>query len=560
MLKRIAFVTYETPFAPCGGIAAVMAHLPIAFQEESKMPVTVITPFHYKIENTIKAEGDTKLIGETMVTYAHQILRFQILKLIDRIEWVFIKCLDNPEGERPLFSGARHPYDLSQDRIENSQMLLRDALIFGTGVINSLPLLDPHASWIFFLQDWEAAPTAFAARGSSLKLSAYLILHNSYDSYAPDEIIEKAGIDPSTVPGTTILKRAIPVVDKPVFTVSNQFAIDLVEEEVIQSKVMAPHLVSDLKSVLVGVNNAVFTDLSIPKNVLDQAGMGDFSLLSTWKREQREKAFTALDKAIETSEKTVWGDPRRFLREDCPWFILAGRDDSRQKGYDVACKAIEEALEEGLEACFIFFPIPGDEGLPGLRFLEKLANTFPERVLVLPFIFREGYLSVVQGAAFGVIPSFYEPFGMVNEFYLKGTVGIGRATGGILQQIVPYRNVKCFNEYVKRRADRWFTEHTPPTGFLFREPDDLPDVVSEWEVINAANYSLSGSPDRVEQRSSLRVFKAMTAELKSCLFETTDIYTNNQQLYFRLLFNGVTYISRSFSWQLTARIYNGFIN
>ena len=37
--------------------------------------------------------------------------------------------------------------------------------------------------------------------------------------------------------------------------------------------------------------------------------------------------------------------------------------------------------------------------------------------MVLPFIFVEGYRAALQGAAFGVMPSLYEPFGMANEFY-----------------------------------------------------------------------------------------------------------------------------------------------
>lgn len=558
MAKRIAFVTYETPYAPCGGIAAVMDRLPIAYQEETKLPVSVITPFHYNIKKTLEVEKDMNPVGEIILTYGGQNLRFSILRIFDRVEWIFLKCLDLPLEEPPLFSGLHHPYDLSQDRARNSQILLRDALLFGGGAAKSLRLLYPKESITLFLQDWEAATTALAAATTPQKLSVYLILHNSYDSFASDEMLVRSGIDPTLIPGSTILTRSLPLVNKPVFTVSNQFAIDLVEEEILQSKVMAPHLSAALKSILVGVNNGLFTDLSIPEEVLSCAEQGDFDPFSAWKMERRQSALKVLDGLSHTHDGPIWGNPGRFTREDLPWFILAGRDDSRQKGYDIAYKAIDEALREGLPACFIFFPIPGDEGLAGLNFLQKLAEKHPDRVLVLPFIFREGYLITMQGATYGVIPSFYEPFGMVNEFYLKGSVGIGRATGGILQQIVPYRQVNCFNRSVSRRADRWYSEHTPPTGFLFREPDDLPGALDDWYIINEAKYNPDGSPDRVEQRSSLPVFKAMTHELKLCLFEATDIYFNNRDLYHTLLINGVNYIRKNFSWNLTARAYHGF--
>jgi len=499
-------------------------------------------------------------LGETTISYAGQTLRLATLRLFDRVEWIFLKSLDTPLTEAPLFSGILHPYDLSQDRFVNSQILLRDALLFGKGVVKSLNKLYPQDSITIFLQDWEAATTILAAGDLPRKWSAYLILHNSYDNHVSDDFLTRAGIDPSVVPGSTVLTRALPLVDKPVFTVSNQFAIDLVDEEILQSKVMAPHLASELKPVLIGVNNGIFTSLSIPEEVLSRAELGDFAPMSTWKTKQKELALKALGTVTSTPGQPVWGDPAKFSREELPWFVLAGRDDTRQKGYDVACKAIEDALEEGLQACFIFFPIPGDEGLAGLNFLKKLANNYPERVLVLPFIFREGYLSAVQGATYGVIPSFYEPFGMVNEFYLKGTVGIGRATGGILQQIVPYRQVKSFNRYVRNRADRWYSEHTPPTGFLFREPDDIPSVLEDWININEAKYNLEGRPDRVEQRSSLPVFLAMASALKLCLFEATEIFINNRQLYYALLLNGVKHITKNFSWNLTASIYHGFVN
>ncbi len=560
MSKRTTFITYETPFAPCGGIAAVMDHLPIAYQEVSRSPITVISPFHKNIQKTLQVEKEMSLVGEVTIHFVEQALRFAILRLQDRVEWLFLKALDVPVAEAPLFSGLLHPYDLDRDQAENTRILLRDALLFGMAAVKSLDLLYPQESLTMFLQDWEAATTILAASDVSRKRSAYLILHNSYDSYLADEMLGKVRIDPTTVPGSTVLTRALPRVDKPVFTVSNQFAIDLVEGEILLSKVMAPHLASELKSVLIGVNNGIFTDLSIPEDVLTQAELGDFAPMSSWKTEQRKMALNALHTVISTGDKPVWGDPIKFSREELPWIVLAGRDDSRQKGYDVACKAITDALEEGLQACFILFPIPGDEGLAGLTFLKKLADNYPERVLVLPFIFREGYLSAIQGATYGVIPSFYEPFGMVNEYYLKGTVGIGRATGGILQQIVPYRQVKSFTRSVRQRANRWYSEHTPSTGFLFREPDDLSTALDDWISINEAKYNLHGRPDRVEQRSSLPVFNAMASALKLCLFEAVDIYLNNRQLYYTFLLNGVRHITKNFSWKMTASIYHGFVN
>jgi hypothetical protein len=72
--------------------------------------------------------------------------------------------------------------------------------------------------------------------------------------------------------------------------------------------------------------------------------------------------------------------------------VLAGRDDPRQKGYDVAAAAAAAFLQtpgNDTKAQFLFFPIPGDEGREGLLFLRELADAYPANVLVLPFLFRE---------------------------------------------------------------------------------------------------------------------------------------------------------------------------
>ncbi len=53
MAKSLAFVTYETTHAPCGGIAAVMQHLPDAMRRQSGLPTCLITPFHHRIRKTV---------------------------------------------------------------------------------------------------------------------------------------------------------------------------------------------------------------------------------------------------------------------------------------------------------------------------------------------------------------------------------------------------------------------------------------------------------------------------------------------------------------------------
>jgi glycogen synthase len=245
---------------------------------------------------------------------------------------------------------------------------------------------------------------------------------------------------------------------------------------------------------------------------------------------------------------------------------MAGRDDPRQKGYDVFARAAEMFLEEEGRAeqdraRFLFFPIPGDEGLAGLGFLRMLAERFPESVLAFPFVFREGFTGALRGATYGVMPSLYEPFGMANEFYLNGTVGIGRATGGIIQQIVPLRTTPSFSSQVDQRAARWHDASASATGFLFREKDGLPSEIYDWRAINAANYERDGGTldkpafDRVRERAQYPLFQSMAEELKHTLEDAAVVAREQPALYYRLLTAGISHIGKDFSWNRAALDY-----
>lgn len=82
-----------------------------------------------------------------------------------------------------------------------------------------------------------------------------------------------------------------------------------------------------------------------------------------------------------------------------------------KKGHDVAAYAVDLYLGKGGNAKFLFFPIPGDEGLGGLKFLENLSVKYQNNILVLPFLWKEGYIEVLRGSTYSLMPSLYEPFG-----------------------------------------------------------------------------------------------------------------------------------------------------
>ena len=553
MDKKIAFIAYETSYAPGGGIAAVMTHLPKALQVVSSIPTYVVTPFHWNNDRTLNAESEMEIIATIQIPFDSEIFNVDLLLIHQDVSWIFIKPHMMTRKDPIFFAGQRHPYDVSPD------FLLRDSLFFGKAVASALPKIDPNVTWTILMQDWEAATTSLVLSGlpeEDSTFSSYLTLHNSYDIGIADEDFIKIGIEPTTCPGDTVLQCSIPLVQDPIFTVSEQFALDF-STEILQSEVMIPHIVTELTPRLRGANNGAFTNLTVPDNVLAAGQNGKFTPIRSWKEQNRENAFQAMDKIISSDEAPLWGDLKKFVRDDAPWFIMAGRDDSRQKGYELACSAISEFLANDGQARFLFFPIPGDEGFAGIKFIQNLANRYPENVLGFPFQFREGYFAVMKGASYGLMPSYYEPFGMANEFYLNGVVCLGRATGGILQQIIPNRNQRSFSPSVKSRAARWHKSTTPSTGFLFREDDEISSVIDDWNAINSADYKLSPQkPDRLQQRSGLDLFQSMKSELLLCLDDATNLYSSQPNLYYSLIINGISHITTNFSWNRTTRIYH----
>lgn len=554
MTERLAFISYETPYAPCGGIAAVMGRLPGYVRAAAGVETIVITPYHHHIEKTRNLR--LEWTGRVAVKTAAGELPVDIGLLVDKngLAWYFLKAEDEA-----FFAGERHPYDVAKNQQEIGTILQRDALFFGAALAQALPVIDKGAHWNLLMQDWEAATVTLALGRKRSQYGLFLTLHNSYDSGGVSEDrLEAVGIDPRYCKGpsgaaeASVLERVLGLTHTPVFTVSRQFAVDLIQDPV-QCKIVAPHLQGQLKQRLCGIDNGPFANLAVREELLDQDIVGKFAALQEWKEMRKAEALDALKASQPTPEKPIWGDLNRFNGGELPWFVMAGRDDPRQKGYDVAALAVRRFLSKGGKACFLFFPIPGDEGRAGLIFLKKLAEEFPENILVLPFIFKEGFTTALQGAAFGLMPSLYEPFGMANEYYLNGTPVIGRATGGIIQQIVPLRTVKVFTPAVEARAGVWYAAQVTPSGLLFRELDGLPSLEEDWRGVNAAGYDpRGGSPDRVEERSRYALIQAMTGQLQAALEDGLEVY-QDRRLYFGMLADGVRFIQANFSWERSAQ-------
>lgn len=551
-----AFVTYETRYAPCGGIAAVTSHLPTAIQLLSSVPTIIITPFHHRLmkKNSVK----TILHTDFEIEFGPDNMRIDVHKKIDNEITTYFLKPENPD----FFAGFPHPYYPSYN-------LRRDSMLFGKATARFISIFNqeleeehPESEWVLFLQEWEAATTALALSGEPNRPKIVLTLHNSYDSGGlPDAMLSTANIDSNNCPGPdgvhspTVLQRVLPLIQKPVLTVSRQFATDFFRET-LHTEILAAHLQNLLKGNVHGIDNGPFRKIVVDQKILKNFVEKDLNLFREWKHKKRVMALKILDKNVKTEKREVWGDLQSLSADDTPWLIMAGRDDPRQKGFEIAVSAIARFLEKGCDAHFFFFPILGDEGLDGLNFLKELAFSYPDKVTAFPIRFETGYFPTLEASTYGMMPSLYEPFGMANEFYYYGTVAIGRATGGLIQQIVPLRGIKSFNRAVKRLSSGWYDAGAKPTGILFHEDDKIESEAADWHHINGSKYQTGGEhPDRIEQRMLCKLFQSMVDALESAINDAIDIYRNQPETYYNMLINGIDHIQRNFSWEKAAKEY-----
>lgn len=549
------FVTYESSFFPAGGIPPTMDRLPPAMRTLSGDLVVRVTVEH--VHSKRMRELSVQSLG--VVETADRRMKFTVKVLEGDCPWFIIgQDGGGPAGEAPIFAGRRHPYDMPKED------LIRAALYFGAAVVKALPLIAAYlgvdvceAFYNLIAQDWTAGTALLAFRSSGLRGSCSICNHHLYDAFVPAATLREFGIDPVLCPGDTILDRTLAIADW-ASTVSEQFKSDFTEE-LFLTDVLAPHLQDRLRTTRIQpVNHGPFSDSAIPEDVIRAGRRGDYEAFRAWKERTRSDAFTALGAHDATAMEPEWGDKAKLRRDGSPLVVMAGRDDPLIKNYDLAVAAAQAYLAEnhGKEGCarFLFFPVPGDEGLPGLGFLQRFAEKYPEDVSCFPFVWKAGYSDAIKGSTLALLVSWLEPFGSVSEF--GGTLPVARATGGLTQQIAPLRSAACFSGAVRVRADRWSRPDSAPSGLLFRERDGIGSAREDFKAIAAAAYDKTGGhPDRLEARQKLETFSCAAKELRIAIEEGLRIYREENDLYCAMVFQGVEQASRNFSWRRAAAEY-----
>ncbi len=127
----------------------------------------------------------------------------------------------------------------------------------------------------------------------------------------------------------------------------------------------------------------------------------------------------------------------RFGLSDGKAFMFIGRFDRAQKGVDTLLRAIEILSNDPAFGDMRFLIVgKGDPELE--RWAKAVQNRFPENVRVITeLLSRENVRELYGSVDFVIVPSYFEPFGLVQlEAMCLGAVPVGSAVGGIKDTVI----------------------------------------------------------------------------------------------------------------------------
>jgi glycogen synthase len=148
--------------------------------------------------------------------------------------------------------------------------------------------------------------------------------------------------------------------------------------------------------------------------------------------------------------------------------------------------------------------------------------------------------------------SIYEPFGGATEGYAVGTPVVARATGGLVQQVAPYRRASI-SAAARQKAEQFHARSALPSGFLFREPDlPVAEVTAGWRRIVDCAYWPGG--DRVADRLGTPLFDAMVGEAAGAFLDAIGLYVDDPVGYARMIYSGFGMLDL-FPWDRSVQEY-----
>ncbi|MBI5740831.1 MAG: glycogen/starch synthase [Nitrospirae bacterium] len=532
-IENVVFCSFENRFAKSGGLAAVTTNILPFLKEVNNIPnVVLMTPFYPNIIDKSNL-GSTGIFFS--VPYKNKNIHAELyeytwnysLPRAGRLKEYYLKA----DGFFGAGSRMRDPYLYNENNGRvNEEMMRESSLFFCRAVPAALNALGIRENIVFHLQEWQTALLALTSKeamldGTLKSCGSAQTMHNSYDCFVPFELL--TGIAGSSLrqkislmneTGLTAYQIGLQVVDAPVTTVSEHFAAEFTSD-VLQTEYFAPHLQGIFRnSGVYGVNNGSFTGVAAEYSGLQNGAVEEVRKIKLKKRKALLKVLASYKPKERFGELTYKGKTISALPDKIPLVVMSGRYDPLQKGYDVLLRAVEKFSEDEIKVIMTPLTVrPSD-----LDYFYEAACKCRGNLTVLPMRLEKGYHELQTGATFGLMPSIYEPFGAAVEYMAGGTVNIGRATGGLIDQV----DTGC--------------------GFLFREDA----VFSTPENIRA--FAESGNI--VQMRKTNPWLQSMADNLVEALKKAVYVYQYDPDGYYKMVLRGFGKI-KHFTWDSSAEKY-----
>ncbi len=533
-LSNLIFCSFESRFARSGGLATVTTNILPFLKETNNIPnVVLFTPYYPEIINVSKLKS-------TGIKFSVPFANKNVPVEIYEYSWKYNEPDNGSLKEyylkaKGFFNTSKNikdPYTYYEnDKRKNNDALNYNAMFFCKSVPLAAKALGIEENIVFHLNEWQTSLISLTSKeailnGTLKSCGTMQTIHNSYDSTIPLENLEALLGKSRTQKLKNFSRKSLSayqiglqLVDAPVTTVSDNFANELTTD-IIQTKHYAPHLQDILKtSAPYGVNNGMFVGFSPDFPKREKHSINEVRKIKSRNRKALLEILGSYKPEKRFGKLTYKGKTILKLPDDVPIIAMSGRLDPLQKGYFVLLRTIEKFPRDKIKVILTPLPVKRSD----LDYFYEIVGKCEGDVTVFPFRMEKGYHEIQTGSTFGIMPSIFEPFGAAIEYMASGTINIGRATGGLIDQI----DTSC--------------------GFLFKE-DAVFHTVRNVKAFIETDYM-------IQARKTNPWMLSMADNLYDVLRKAIDLYQNRPDKYYRLIINGFKK-AKKFSWVSNAKKYH----
>lgn len=420
---NILIVAYEgAPFYKRGGLGDVVESLPKALSKIG-IDVRVVIPYY----NEIRDEYHLKKEGEFTIRFGSETERIGVYSSLlpkTKVPFYFL------ENVKYLFSSNPHGKNKRIDQFA----------FFNLAVAHFIQWIAKHHKWspdLVHCNDWHTSliPLILKQKIKS-SIPILLTIHNlNYQGTGSLKVLDLLDMKDEE---TKELKRGKPATEINVLgegiihatrvsTVSRSYAKEIMADYdknpiyPFLKKREEDHFKKD--GEIVGILNGIDYDIWNPKTDNFLFHKYDIDTWEIGKKDNKDDLLKSLDLV------------------DRPTFCFIGRL-AKQKGLDILIKAID-----ALESLNINMIILGEGNLVIQENLLKLAQKHPSWIRTEPIYSEELAHKLYAGSDFIIIPSRYEPCGLIQMIAMKyGTIPIAAKTGGLKDSIANGKNGFLFEK------------------------------------------------------------------------------------------------------------------